>query len=52
MLNLPKVLVCTVLIAMVVARARSVYDSKVQMDSGIKEHRRRMSTVIGNSFVN
>ena len=52
MLNLPKVLVCAVLIAMVVARAQSVYDTKVQTESGIEEHQRRMRTVIGNSFIN
>ena len=52
MLNFPKILVCTVLVVVVVARAKSVYETKVQGEAVIEEHKRRMRTVIGNAFVN
>ena len=52
MLNFPKILVCTVLVAVVVARAKSVYETKVQGEAVVEEHQRRMRTVIGNAFVN
>ena len=49
-LNLPKYLILTAVLAAVVGRALSVYDTKVQADARIEESRQRMRTVIGKSF--
>ena len=49
-MNVPKYLVISVVLAAVVARALSVYDTKVKSEAGIEEHRQRMRTIIGKSF--
>ena len=51
MLDLPKMVLAVAVIAAIVARAKSVHETNAVQNSAIEEHRQRMNTIIGHSFV-